>query len=378
LPSRTPYAEMIVGDHRLALLQDGGQAFPAMLAAIAAAKSTVCLETYIFRPDTTGTRFVRALGERARAGVEVNFLYDAWGSSMSGAALDLLHGSGVRAVAYHPLRFSGKRREIVAKLARRDHRKSLVIDSRVAFTGGINISDDYAAIEDGGHGWRDTHLRLEGPAALELEYFFLTTWRREGAPPVDERRYGGGGRRPDPRVAVISSDLRGGRLGIREAYYEAITTATKRIWITNAYFLPTLRFIRALTDAARRGVDVRIMVAGTTDVKPVLFASRSIYEILLDAGARLFEWNGRVLHAKTAVIDGRWATVGSSNLDVQSLRQNLEANAIVRHEGFSRALEQMFVDDLASCEEITADHCRRRPLLDRAVSWGAYLLRDWL
>src|SRR5262249_20903403 len=155
------------------------------------------------------------------------------------------------------------------------------------------------------------------------------TWRRARGAPVDGPRYGGDGRRPDPQVTVITSDLRRGRLGIREAYREAITSAQKRIFIANAYFLPTLRFIRELGAAAQRGVDVRIMVAGTTDVQAVREASRSLYEILLGAGARMFEWQGRVLHAKTAVIDGRWSTVGSSNLDYQSLRYNLEVNAIV-------------------------------------------------
>src|SRR5262249_14424006 len=186
------------------------------------------------------------------------------------------------------------------------------------------------------------------------------------------------GRRPDPHVVVITSDLHGGRLGIREAYKEAIATARKRIFISNAYFLPTIRFLRGLTEAARRGVDVRIMVAGTTDVQAVLHASRSIYEILLGAGVRMFEWQGRVLHAKTAVIDGSWSTVGSSNLDYQSLRYNLEANAIVRSARFAAAMEEMFRQDLESCEEILPERWRPRGPLARAASWGAYLLRDWL
>ncbi len=376
------YAEMCVGNHHLALLKDGTQAFPAMLLAIAQARSTICLETYILRGDHTSQTFADALAERALAGVEVNLLYDYWGSSVSTSLLETLRSAGVRTLCFHPLRFSGHRREIVGKLARRDHRKSLIIDSRVAFTGGINISDDYAPPELGGAGWRDTHLdthlRLEGPAALELEYFFLRTWRRGGGAPINETRYGGDGRRPDPRVTIISSDIRRGRHNIREAYRAAITSAQRRIDITNAYFLPTIRLVRALTDAARRGVAVRIMVAGTTDVPAVLYASRSIYDILHNAGVRLFEWRGRVLHAKTAVIDGRWATVGSSNLDAQSLRKNLEANAIVRDEGFAAALEAMFEEDLASCVEILPQHLEQRPLWDRAASWGAYLLRDWL
>ncbi len=367
---------MDVGAHRVALLKDGGQAFPAMLAAIGAARSTICLETYILRADRTGMLFAEALAERARAGVEVSVLYDAWGSSLSGGYLALLHGAGVRTLEYHPIRFLG--RETWRRLGRRDHRKALVVDSRVGFTGGINISDNYAAVEDGGSGWRDTHLRLEGPAVQELEYFFRSTWQRARGAPLDERRYGVPNRRADPLVSVTSSHQRHARTSIRDAYRDAIRSAQERVWITNAYFLPQLRFLRDLTDAARRGVDVRVMVGGTTDVRAVLFASRSIYEILLGAGVRMFEWEGRVLHAKTAVVDGRWATVGSSNLDQQSLRMNLEVNAMLRDPGFAAALERMFVEDLTHCREISAERWLRRPAWIRAASWGAYLLRNWL
>ena len=379
LPRRAPFAEMNVGAHRLALLKDGTETFPAMLDAIAGARSTICLETYILRSDRIGGLFAEALAERARAGVEVNLLYDDWGSSVTGAYLRSLAAAGVRALAYHPIRFFGPGREVFGRMAHRDHRKMLVVDSRVGFAGGINIADAYVAAPDGGLGWRDTHLRLEGPAAIELEYFFLHTWRRTRGAPLAEARYGGAGRRrADPLVSVVSSHRRHGRTGIRDAYRDAIRGARERVWITNAYFLPTLPFIRNLIDAARRGVDVRVMVGGTTDVKAVLYASRSIYEILLAAGVRMFEWEGRVLHAKTAVTDGRWATVGSSNLDAQSLRQNLEVNAIIRDETFARALERMYVEDLGSCREINHVRWRERPSWIRAMSWGAQLLRNWL
>lgn len=375
--SATPvFAEMAVGRHRLALLKDGAQTYPAMLQAIAGARRTVCLETYILRDDRTGQRFAEALAERAAAGVEVNVLFDAWGSRMSSAFLDGLRRAGVRTLAFRPIDLSVP----LAKVAQRDHRKALIVDGEIAFTGGLNISDDYASPEDGGAGWRDTHLRLEGPAAVELQYFFLRAWLRSGGAPIDEQRYDYSGRRPDPAVQIISNDLprRKHRHGIRNAYRVAIERARHRIWITNAYFLPPVRVIRALSAAARRGVDVRIMVAGTTDVPPVLLASRTIYGHLLEAGARMFEWRGRVLHAKTAVIDGVWSTVGSTNLDSQSLRKNLEVNAVITHSGFAAAMERMFAEDLAHCDEITADHWARRAWWEKAASWTAYLARDWL
>ncbi|WP_437765046.1 phospholipase D-like domain-containing protein [Sorangium sp. So ce281] len=375
-PPAPAFAEMTVGAHRLALLKDGAQTYPAMLEAIAGARRTICLETYILRVDRTGQRFAEALMERAAAGVEVNVLFDAWGSSVSSSFLDGLRRAGVRSLAFRPLDLSAP----LGKVARRDHRKALIVDGAIAFTGGLNLSDDYAAPEDGGASWRDTHLRIEGPAAAELQYFFLRTWQRTGGAPIDDERYVYAARRPDPAVQIISNDLprRRHRHGIRDAYRHAIERARRRIFITNAYFLPPLRIIHALSAAARRGVDVRIMVAGTTDVPAVLLASRAIYGHLLDAGARMFEWRGRVLHAKTAVIDGLWSTVGSTNLDSQSLRMNLEVNAVVAHRGFAGAMERMFADDLAHCHEITAARWAERPLWERAASWTAYLARDWL
>jgi cardiolipin synthase len=182
----------------------------------------------------------------------------------------------------------------------------------------------------------------------------------------------------DPHVQVAASHLRRGRRTVRHAYGEAIREARSHIYITNAYFLPTVRLLQALRHAAQRGVDVRVMVAGTTDVPAVLHASRAIYGLLLKAGARLFEWEGRVLHAKTATIDRSWSTIGTSNLDRQSLRFNLEVNVIVRDSAFAGAMEAMFFQDLLSCREITLDGWEKRPLLDRAASWVSYLARDLL
>ena len=377
--SRTaPYASIRVGAHRVDLLRDGGQTYAAMLAAIRAAQSTILLETYILRDDGTGTRFAEALCERARAGVEVNLLYDAWGSDLGEDFLATLHDAGVRTLAYHPLRFTGRIASFVAKVWRRDHRKILVVDSRVGFTGGTNIADDYAAEEDGGQGWRDTHVRIEGPAVAELQYRFLVAWRRHKGAPVDERRYRGGGRRPEPRIRVVSSSAPGQRRAISAAYRKAIGQAKQRVCITNAYFLPTLRVLQALRHAAKRGVDVRVIVAGTTDVPAVRFASRAMYDAFLHAGVRIFEWKGRVLHAKTATVDGWWSTVGSSNLDTLSLRVNLEANVVIEDRAFAGAMERMFDEDLAHCEEITLEKWHARPLWERVLGAFALLFRRWL
>lgn len=372
------YCDLPVGSHRLRLLKDGPQTFPAMLEAIQKARSTICIETYILNDDAVGREFARALAERAEAGVEVNLLFDAWGSSVSDDFLLRLREAGVRVVEFRPVRHAIQNLKLVRQLTRRNHRKSLIVDSQIAFTGGINITVDYSTREEGGEHWRDTHLELEGPAAAELQYFFLRTWRKAKGPPLDEPRYSTAGRRPDPAVRVIASDMRRGRASIRDAYRYAIQRAKKSIYVTNAYFLPKLSFVRLLCDAAQRGVDVRIMVPGTTDVTAVLYATRSIYDRLLKAGVRMYEWNGRVLHAKTAVIDSHWCTVGSSNLDMQSLVFNLEVNAIVENPAFAHAMETMFAEDLQFCEEITLDRQEKRASWERAASWAAYLFRNWL
>lgn len=378
VPATGAYCDLIVGFHRLRLLKDGAQAFPAMLDAISRAKSTICLETYILEDDRVGNRFSDALIERARAGVEVNLLFDTWGSSVSDGYVNRLRENGVRVLPFRPVLHALQDVKLVQQVSRRNHRKSLIIDSRLAFTGGINISSDYAPREEGGAGFRDTHIEFEGPAALELQYFFLRTWKKANGAPIDESRYGRDGRRPDPHVHIVTNDMHRGRVSIRRSYRQAFHGAKQKIYITNAYFLPTLRMLRALCDAAERGVDVRVMVAGTTDVTAVKLATRTIYGRMLRAGIRLYEWHGRVLHAKTAVVDGRWATVGSSNLDQQSLRLNMEANAIIDDCRFASAVEAMFFEDLAHCEEITLKSWQKRPAWERAASWAAYLFRDWL
>lgn len=377
-PEHTPFAQLNVGSHHLSILRDGGQTFAAMIEAISKAQRSICLETYILRDDHTGARFGEALIERSRKGVEVNVLYDAWGSSVSVEYLAWLNKAGVRTMAFHPVELSGALDKTVAKLTLRNHRKLLIVDGYVAFTGGLNISDDYAAVEDHGVGWRDTHVRIIGPSVAELLSFFLTTWKTSGGPPIRGISMPKPVNDPDPKVRVAASHLRRGRRTVRHAYGDAFREAKSHIFITNAYFLPTVRLLQSLRHAAQRGVDVRVMVAGTTDVAAVLHASRSIYGLLLKSGVRLFEWEGRVLHAKTATIDRHWSTIGSSNLDRQSLRFNLEVNVIVEDAPFASAMETMFFEDLISCREITLDNWEKRSIFERGASWAAYLARDWL
>jgi cardiolipin synthase len=371
-----PFAEIAVGPNRVALLRDGAETYPAMLAAIEGARSTVCLETYVLADDATGRRFGAALCDRARAGVEVNVLYDAVGSPAPDALVERLREAGVRVKAFRPLRFRGRLWRFVTQFRRRDHRKILVVDGAVGFTGGLNIADDYAPAPGGG-GWRDTHTRVAGPAAAELERAFLQTWRRARGAPVDPARYQGRPQSGDPRVRILLNGFRGGRL-IRDAYLDAIRGSRRRVRIASAYFLPARRLERALVAAARRGVEVSVLLAGKSDVPVVTLAASHVLGRLLKAGARVYAFTERVLHAKTASVDGAWATVGSSNLDTLSLLFNLEVNAVVESPEFAAALDRMFEEDAARSREITLAAWRARPPLLRALGWFAHLFRGWL
>jgi cardiolipin synthase len=375
---RAPYAQVDVGQNHVALLKDGAQTFPAMFDAARAATRTLCIETYILKDDALGKQLAEVLIDRAYAGVEVNLLYDGWGADVSDAYLMRLKLAGVRTLCFQPVRFWGRFGRAVGRLKRRNHRKALIVDGRVAFTGGLNLSNDYAAVEDGGRGWRDTHVRVEGPAAVQLERMFLDTWRKHHGPALDEERYRHKPLSQDGGVRFIGNAFANDRKDVRIAYTRAFASAKKRIRVTNSYFMPPSGVLKRLMRAARHGVDVQVIIAGSTDVPLVLLATRGLYGKLLKSGVKLFEWKGRVLHAKTAVVDGTWSTIGSANLDALSLRQNLEVNAVIVDARVGAAMEKLFDEDLKHCEQVTRQMLLERSLFERFLSWLAYHVRRWL
>lgn len=358
-------------------LRTGKEAFPAMLAAIASARKHVFFETYILRADRTGEEFKQALIERSRAGVRVCLLYDSLGSfGLPGAFLAELRAAGVHAVEYHPLVPWRAR----WNLNRRDHQKILVVDDRIGFAGGVNIGDEARSVEDGGGGWHDVHAQVEGPVVLDLSKFFRRTWERAGGEPLPEMqppRKGSAGPGTCAVLAVSNSAV-GGRWRLHRAYLYAIRRASKSIHIMNAYFIPDRSLRRAFRAAARRGVSVCVIVPSYTDVKAVYYASHHLYGRLMRAGVRIFEWPERMMHAKIAVIDGAWSTIGSYNLDRRSLLHNLEVALVIADRQIGHDLEKQFEADVVACKEILPEEWKRRSAWEKAMEWLFYQIRYWL
>lgn len=379
---RTP----ITSGNRVEVLLGGAEAYPAMLAAIRGAEREVLLESYILAADGTGRAFVDALVESARGGRDVRVIVDAVGSlGLPGRWLEEIEAAGGRTLVYHPVAPWRPR----WNWWRRDHRKILVVDQSIAFTGGINVADEYDDRTAAGRAWRDLALRIEGAAASVLRNLFATTWNRESPPPrrmvrrstrtvaaVVKRDAGPTSLAPREgvAVAVLANRETRGRSVIRRAFLYALRRARRSVMLVNPYFIPDIAVTRALRHAARRGVDVRIVVPSRSDARIVDLASRHTFGGLLAAGVRIAEWQG-MMHAKAAAIDGAWATVGSYNFDRQSFAFNLEVTANVLDVGIASAVEQRLRADFDAATEVLPDDYAARPLGLRLVSFLAYQLR---
>lgn len=391
--------------NKVTLLIDGPVTHAAQLQAIEGARHHVHFNIYLFTDDRVGGDYAEHLIERARAGVQVRLLLDGVGSvTVAAEFLEKLREAGVEIHQYNPL--DGAE---IWRITRRNHHKILVVDGRVAFTGGINITDKYRSgsvrrVASAGSGakpksgWRDTHIKIEGPAVAEFQQVFFDVWEKEeGAIPKDDKYWpklfpvGDEFVRPvrnrgndlvtallRPVAEALGRESKPGRAAIYASYVIAMTQAQHRIWITQAYFAPNQEFIDLLKQAARRGVDVQLLVPGKSDIAIVLHASRVHYSELLKAGVRIHEYEGPVLHAKTAVIDSVWSTVGSSNLDYRSFIHNDEANAIILGGGFATEMENMFRRDLERSEEIALARWKRRPLSQKLKERMAALVKWWL
>lgn len=361
-----------VGQDHVRLLRDGAQALPAMLDAIARAEREVLLEMYWIGNDAVGRKFRDALVERARAGAKVCVIYDALGSL--GVTLDWwapLVAAGGRVGEFHGLSPLDARFRF-AQVELRDHRKLLVIDSLCGFTGGINLADPWMPADLGGGGWRDDMVEVRGEAAQELRTLFYRTWRKltRARPPADVRPPS---RMPGRRVRVLASPRRTG--SIHHEYLVRIGAATDRIDIANSYFVPDRRVRMALFRAVRRGVRVRVLVPRKGDVPIVQLAVEALFEKLMRRGVEIWVFPDRMLHAKTAIIDEVFTTIGSFNLDRRSWRKNLEANLAVQDVAFARHVRSWFERDLEIAVRIDPATWRERSLARRGLEWISYAAR---
>ena len=341
-----------------------------MLRAIEEARRQILLEMYWFGSDTLGRRFAEALSKAAQRGVEVLVIYDSIGSWEADTGMfEQMEEQGVRVIEFNPV-MPWRRRFRLDRLSRRDHRKILVVDACRGFTGGINIGNEWLPDSEGGAGFRDDMVCIEGPAVLGLMNCFFRTWSAQQGEALERSLLAGASPLPPApagtqEVRVLGEARFRKRREIVAAYLRNIYRATKRVWITNSYFVPDRSVVRALRLAALRGVDVRVLLPGVSDIAIVRHAGRAMYQRLLRAGVRIFELSGTVLHAKTAVIDGRWSTIGTFNLDYRSLRWNLEVNVAVQDTGFASEMEESFSRDLEQSVEIDLKGFAARPWSDR-------------
>lgn len=374
--------------NRVRLLRDGPAAYRAMFAAIAAARNHVNIEFFTVRDDEIGRELAELIIGRAKAGVDVNMIYDSVGSMDTRPEFfDYLRRQGIRTLEFNPM-VPGKGKK-GWRIEQRDHRKVVEVDGRVAFTGGINVSTEYSgdppqsppASNTSGPGippWRDTQIEIEGPVVAEFQKLFRGTWEKQKGEPRPWERY----RRKSADagrsiVRVVGTSADDSVNVIHTTLLSAIARAERSIHLTQAYFAPDGELIGAIEAAARRGIDVRIILP-SEGAWPILYAGRSYFSDLLKAGVKVYQLEGRLLHAKTAVIDGVWSTVGSMNLDYRSLVKNDEINAIILGEEFASEMEAMFAEDIARSHEVTPKHWKHRGVGTRIKETIGRLGERWL
>jgi cardiolipin synthase len=357
---------------QVTLLENGDAFYPAMLDAIRKAEDSVNFEVYIFEPDGIGCQFLEAFKERARAGVEVRLLLDGFGCiKVRKRHRDDLRKAGVKVERFRPLSLRS-----LVRFYRRTHRRAIVIDGRIGFTGGAAVADKWKGNVTNEHEWRDSMTRVTGPMVAGIQSAFASNWvyccgeviaGPRFFPPL-ERGPGLCG------LSVISSPS-DALQPIRLLFWVSYINARKRLWISNSYFIPDHRLRRAVVDRARKGVDTRILVPGNhTDAVPVQAAGRSYYQELLEAGVRIFEFQPAMMHAKTCVVDGAWSIVGSANLDERSMELNEENVLGIADKDFAQSIEKGLTADFARSREIRLEEWQKRSILHRCMEWCCKVL----
>lgn len=370
--------------NKVTLLNDGQATYAAMFHAIQLAKDHINLETFIIEDDEVGRSFADLLLQKQAEGVQVRLIYDSIGSLKTPTAFfQRLRSAGVQVVEFNPL--NPFKTHSFWLLKNPDHRKMLIIDGTVAIAGGINISSVYSSSLSGRKAkgsslpWRDTDVQIEGPAVAEFQRLFLDTWQKQKGPDISEGKFFP----PLKEIGTALVRVVGSTPGEDNritfvVYVSAFTFAEHSIHLTNAYFIPDDQILNALAAAAKRGVDVKIILPSTTDSSMALNAARYNYSALLQAGVKIYERRNAILHAKTAVIDGVWSTVGSTNLDYWSLLSDDEVNAVILSREFAVEMEQVFTKDIAESEQIMRDTWERRPLSRKIQESFAHLFANWM
>ena len=378
----------LTAGNQVTLLQDGPTTYQAMMAAVNAAGDHINMETYIFEDDDVGQRFAEALIAKQQAGVQVNLIRDSVGTMTTPVEFfTRLADAGINVLEFNPV----NPLDTVAAgwdVNERDHRKLLVVDGKVAFLGGINISSVYSGGSfrqsskvrpDGTLPWRDTDLQIEGPAVTEVQKLFMETWEKQKGEPLAPRNYFPA---PDPAgkevVRIIGSSPDEPYSLIYATLISALRSAETEIWITNAYFVPDPQLVTALEEAVARGVDVRLVLPSSTDSWLVFHAGRANYTELLKAGVKIYERQEALLHVKAAVIDGVWSTVGSTNLDWRSFLHNEEVNAVVLGTVFGDRMRAAFLSDLRKSDEVTLAKWKQRPVDVRFKELIGRMWEYWL
>jgi cardiolipin synthase len=347
------------------LLYKGNESFTTIFDAIRNAEKLICLEFYIFRNDETGTELAELLKQKSREGVNIYLLYDHFGSlGTSRSFWNDMKKAGIRIRASHPFKWTAPFHYV-----HRDHKKLIVIDSKKAFTGGLNIANEYSGfhLKLKGRSWRDTGIMLEGPIVGELFNIFKKSWYLWRGEPITISNFKfqtSNFKEAIPAIPIFVASAKG-RRRMRRLLYYSINHSQKSILLTTAYFTPSRRMIETLEQAVNRGVRVRLLVPGKSDVPAASYAGKAFFARLLKAGVEIYNFAGDILHAKSYIFDGCWSIIGSTNLDFQSLRYNDEGNVGILDNSFASKMIEVFEEDLKTSTKIELVEWNKRPFLEK-------------
>lgn len=351
--------------NRAKLLYKGRDAFDAIFNNVRDAKEYVCIEFYIFRDDETGIEFANLLKQKAKEGVKIYLLYDHFGSLYTSTSFwSELKNAGVQLHASRTFSLHSPLQYLI-----RDHIKLIIVDGVKAFTGGLNIANEYRGYKFRKRrikGWRDTGVLVEGPVVSVLLDIFNKNWKKWGGEPLKWQERGEAFLDGVPIIPIFAASSKG-RKRMRMLLYHSINSAKKNIYLTTAYFVPSRMMLKSLEQAVKRGVNVKLLVPGKSDVLAAYYAGRSFFTRLLKAGVEIYYYHGEILHAKTSMFDCCFSIVGSANLDFQSLRRNDEGNVGILDEGFGRQMEQVFFEDLKNSEKIEIEKWAKRPFKEKIM-----------